>query len=121
MKTPTINEMKLLVARLLPDEIEVRPDYFTAGTPAFFWRNDGGGPETLCGQYIRETEWLHVCHLAEKTLTLPELHEYCLLMTYSIWPVGWQDWNDTRQLIQVSPEQRILNLCRVKHPELFVE
>ncbi len=107
--TPTLEQMKLAVAKMLPDKISI---LFPQREQKEFWWNE-------YNRGVNHTDWLHICWLAEQTLTKRQLHHYTQLITLPIWPLGWQSWMDTATLLIIPLEKKIAALCRVKNPEMF--
>ncbi len=96
-----LEEMKLAVAKMLPNEI----DCTECGTGNIHWR-DSDDP-------VMDREWLHVCWLAEGTLTKEERRAYNDELNHGTAP-GFTLW-------YISPEVKIEALCRVRCPEMFTE
>ena len=122
MKTPTLEELKLAVAGMLPDKIVT----LKAGTypvrengvitksreSLFYWR--GGDLDE-----VTEREWLHVCWLALNTLSDTELADYSDAAE-SISERTFKYCTGASRLKCVThPDVQILALCRVKCPEMF--
>lgn len=61
-------KLKLALAGMLPDVI-----VYDALFERFHWK---GKVETFGWPEIRDTEWLHVCHLVEQTLSEEDLDKY---------------------------------------------
>lgn len=113
MKNPTIDEMKLLVAGMIPEHLHIR------GTNAC-WRIN----EKAAGRAVVETEWLHVCWLAEESLSDDECRTYgqILEMMVSKEPADWASRGKpyaATYAFHATVEQRLEALCRIKHPGLF--
>lgn len=111
----TIDEMKLAVASLLPDRVHIRGNHVC-------WRIN----EKTAGPAVMETEWLHVCWLAEKTLTDDECWEYggIIEAMASLQPPEWEQEGKPYAALypfHTSPWKRLEAICRVKFPHLFEE
>lgn len=102
---PSPEEMRLLVARMLPEEIEVRRG-------SFHWKEH-------CGErpQVSSREWLFVVHLAEKTLTEDEYTYFVWALKDSLFSAIYA--RDMCEMVSATTAQRIEALCRVKHPNLF--
>lgn len=127
--TPTLDEMKLAVAKMLPGHIGIGfgpPKWASRGyettkadvTPVDvpYWNDTG--------RSITDREWREVCALAVEELTGDDRSLYCdtlaSMADYSecgpreaAWIAEWYQ--------QTAPiESRLLALCRVKCPEIFL-
>jgi hypothetical protein len=105
---PTLDDMKLAVARMLPKEIlitDFNPNVRPGQSATKFWfKNPGYGPSR-----ITDRDWLHVCWLAEKTLG-------------DLWPVYYARFIEGGSaIINACAETRLEHLCRVRCPEMFTE
>ena len=114
---PTNQQLKLALARMLPEKIQIfKP---LDQRPAFFaWYDEEGDTSN----YINDTEWLHVCWLVEQTLDKTQQLHYIERLVWMLdpndaWPEvltvskGWFFLNATWQ-------QRAEALCRVKGIEI---
>lgn len=114
MKTPTLDEMKLAVAKMLPEEICVADGHIR-------WLY-GGTPMRPVGY----REWLHVCWLAEQLLcddeNNDEMAAYCWKLDQVVME-GLDDleYNKNVRLVTATADDKIEALCRVKHPTMFLE
>lgn len=63
-------KLKLALAGMLPNVID-----YDAQFERFHWKGKGT-VETVVWPEIRDTEWLHVCHLVERALTRNEHVEF---------------------------------------------
>ena len=118
--------MKLAVASLLPDKIAIRDpekgveldqEILLPGGPIAVWRDTA--------KKVADREWLHVCWLAERTLTREECHEYHdALRNLETAPLcrecheGKRPWAE-RWTFNVGWEFKIEHICRVRFPEMF--
>jgi hypothetical protein len=114
MKAPSIDDLKLAVARMIPDSIAVvrlqNPDAVK------FWWVKNQSMTTA----VTDHEWYAVCHLAEKTLPVGGWDA----MEYSKWL--WRLIGKERPVTiehdsawHATAEMKIEALCRVKFPEMF--
>lgn len=92
MTTPQPNEqsLKLALARMLPEKILLKEyvckckycsEFFPKGTIDFYWIEG----ESL----IKETEWLHICHLIEVGMTKKEWELYNRLIDLTKQGITW--------------------------------
>ena len=112
MSTPTLDEMKLAVVKMLPETIFIGSDHQA------YWRSER---QAVGGQFqhqrITAREWLHVCWLAEQKLTNGKYREFT---TYLEMLTGCTaDILVKRGTVSAELERRIQALCRVRHPEMF--
>jgi len=130
MNPPSLDEQKLLVARMLPEEITITKDSLLrldrdgsgklqpVKGVAFGWLKDANH------RRVTDEEWLHVCHLAEQTLSTDdgndEMAEYCFQLEQLVMD-GLCDleYNKHVQTITANAEHRLQALVRTKHPELY--
>lgn len=111
MKTPSLDELKLAVAKMLPDEI-----IYDENPLWFWWKEDvDSGIEN---SQITDREWLHVCSLAEETLTVHQGESYCEILK-DVCGCDVDAGKASRVCYFASAEQRLEVLCRVKYPEMF--
>ena len=109
-KIPTLDEMKLAVAKLLPKLLTVRRcpavDLQTeVMTTAFSYRwND-------TGRRVTDREWLEICRLAEQSLRHWEKMTYEDQLTRFTANCSWP--------LNAGADQRLEAICRVKCPEMF--
>jgi hypothetical protein len=116
---PTLETMRMLVAEMLPDEIGARREINGTGVRAlfgplktvFFWRDTN--------QEITPREWLHVCWLAEKTLTCGQWGAYPNALAACLPHDRPREFVSSKDWITLPMETRIEALCRVRHPQLF--
>jgi len=118
MKTPTLDDMKLAVAKMLPDVLRAEDagnDPVTGGIFIEWLDTD---------ESVSEREWLHVCWLAEQKLDREECKAYHGILLDQETPgmamcfSGANSWSE-RWTFNKSAEHRLEALCRVKHPEMF--
>lgn len=101
--TPTLDEMKLLVAAMVPEHIT------TYALCAPEWRFEWNDTFKL----VTDREWLEVCRLAEGTFAADDV------MAGKYWLALYDVTATTRWPYDATAEQRIEALCRVRHPEKF--
>ncbi len=93
----TLDEMKRAVAERLPEHIII------VTGDLFFWRERKGGLDKI--KEVSDREWLHICHEAEKLLSL-------------LWPVYYSHFvTESGAIINATYEKRLEALCRVWWPE----
>ena len=112
MKSPTLDEMKLAVAGMLPDEIKIQKGFYFGGITKFSWR-------TVHGPDVGEYSWLHVCHLAEKTLTVEQADEFEDAVKRSLNYDTPPDCAANEHFWHLDLPVRMQAICRVRCPEMF--
>lgn len=106
MKTPSLDEMKLAVAKMLPDEIKIEYGRYFGGGNRISWvkRPDAD---------VSSREWLHVCWLAEQSLRDTNMDEF------AAYAFELQRLKPTREWWRSDAATRLEALCRVRCPEMF--
>jgi hypothetical protein len=107
---PTLESMRLAVAKMLPHEITWE-DF----NKYFYWQ-DTGAP-------VSDREWLTVCWLAEQTLTGNEFQDYWKILNQVTPGVGKAALNQQafRCAWQSDVRYRLEALCHIRCPEMFTE
>lgn len=96
-------ELKLFLARQLPDMIEVQEPF-----THFFWKS-------LSARIVRKTEWLHIAWLVEQTLDgTSAASDYALELKHVIAPDPPKGLAGDFRYVNASWQQRAEALCRVK-------
>lgn len=118
---PSLETLKLEVAKILPDEIVVTEELVGNGVKALFrptavrfaWKD--GKSSTNKTVFVTDREWLHVAHLAEQTLTDEENEVYL----FNLHDICGADNFPSRVAVFASAEHRLEALVRTRKPELF--
>ncbi len=125
--TPTLETLRLHVARMLPEHLELRRPVWSLAIDVqketcvaspinerAFWKDTH--------KLVTDREWQHCCWLAEQTLdTATRTINEETNLRYNEWH-HYLDWLCAITKGNTSPasaEHRLEALCRVKFPELF--
>ncbi len=102
----TDDELKQLLAKMLPEQVEWTIDYALSKEILFlFWKIDH--------VYIKESELLHVCWLIEQTLTVDEMYlKYKSALSDVVADKCLK--THTANLFRPSWQQRTMALAKVK-------
>ena len=116
----TDQQLQLALAKMLPEKIGVDNECGLEENETWlFWRASNSAD---CEDYIRNTEWLHVCWLVEQTLERPARDGFDWELKkvinngkeYDTW-----SWTvDAPKMISASWQQRATALAKVKGVEI---
>lgn len=118
---PTLDEMRLCVAKMLPEHIKIIDGWgLQIGKSFFFWIDKDRSRE------VTDREWLHVAWLAVQALQGDDRSLYCDFLSTYVDASTARFAGDLRWMHEwhghvATVEHRLEALCRVKHPEMFTK